>query len=310
MGRWRGSKMLTGDVYPTCPQVLREKRSRGPALGQPLSQPPLPGLSPARTSRAPLRAVIILSSVGRSSGDERDAGRVVHRLVTLRVRRRLQPVIGVSNPVDDTPDLVERYTAIMTSPAPVRLPIPGAAQATLKFTQGGQEGAIVLGFVTTNALNEAKAVAARDAAWTAFRPLMTTSVTCTGLVLRDTSGPDIAPVEVGPPATNASGLANGNALAAGCTLIRWQTAVGGRTGRGRTYLPGLPAGAVDPANGRLYEAATKTATATAITNYLSAAGLSSNALVPAVLSFSRGLARPITSGSIAQVVGIQRRRMR
>jgi hypothetical protein len=135
------------------------------------------------------------------------------------------------------------------------------------------------------------------------------SVSCLGATLRDVSGPDGQVIEVGAPASPAGGAAGTAGLLAGSTLIKWSTATGGRTGKGRTYLPGLGTGYVE-ANGRTYTASFSGTAATAIAAYLGHASMTDGGIRPAVLSFRRGAARRITSGGLAPVVGVQRRRMR
>lgn len=201
----------------------------------------------------------------------------------------------------------------MTSPTPPRLPIPAGRQLTLRLVQGGQEAAVVLGFVGAGEVDaENRAAALRDIAWLAFRPLMAGDVSIVGAVLRDVSQADGKSVEVGAPsttATNSGGAGGSSLVAAACYLLRWSTATGGRTGKGRTYLPGVVSTAVN-AGGRTYTAGYQGTAATAITQYLAPAQYNAVATVPAVLSFTRGAARPITGGALAPVVGIQRRRMR
>lgn len=198
----------------------------------------------------------------------------------------------------------------MTTPAP-RIYPPGGMQLTLRLLQEGQEAACVLGAGGGGPalLSQSIADAWRDIAWNSFRPLISSSVTCVGAVLRDVSQAEGLVVESGPPSTIAGGVATTQTLAAASTLIRWTTTTGGRSGKGRTFLPGLTSGVIGP-GGRTYTSAHQTAVNTAINAYLSAGLWTANEPFPAVLSFTKGYASEITSGALASVVGLQRRRMR
>jgi hypothetical protein len=148
----------------------------------------------------------------------------------------------------------------------------------------------------------------RDAAWAAFRPLISSDVSCAGATGRYVHEPAGQVFEFGAPTTPAGGNASTQGLAGGATLIKWATDTGGRSGKGRTFLPGLTNGVIGP-GGRTYTAAHATATATAITNYLGSSAFTAE-IRPAVLSFTKGAAYPITNGAISPIIGLQRRRMR
>ena len=182
---------------------------------------------------------------------------------------------------------------------------------TLLFNHGGQSAAVVLGAHSPSGsgMTRAKAEGWRDAFWNQARFLCLNTVTLTGAIIRDVSGPDGQVIEVGPPATNATGSGTtGIALAAGSTLIKWSTEVGGRTGKGRTYVPGLSTSSVNT-DGRTYTAGHISGVTSAVNGYLGAAVFDLS-FQPAVLSFTRGAPRRIIGGAAAPVVGIQRRRMR
>lgn len=201
----------------------------------------------------------------------------------------------------------------MTQPTPLRLPVPTGRQLTLRLSQAGQDAAIVLGFISEDPfIAEAQGKAVADAAWAAFRPLVYSDVQYVGGVWRDVAVEEGTSIEVTPPtATGAAlGAAGGTAsVAAACTLIRWSTGGGGRSGRGRTYLPGLATVSV-AAGGREYTASYKTTVATQINAYLANSVWTTNNVRPAVLSFTKGSAREIVTGTLSPVVGVQRRRMR
>lgn len=197
----------------------------------------------------------------------------------------------------------------MTTPVP-RLYVPNGHQLTLNLVQAGQEAAIVLGGVTSPSafLVKSDYEQWRDAAWSAFRNLIVGDVTCTGATGRAVHEPAGTVTEIGAPVSPAGAKAGATPLASACTLIKWSTATGGRSGKGRTYLPGLPSSEVS-AGGRTYASTHSTATATAITGYLGHAAFA-GALKPAVLSFRKGAAYQITGGAISPIIGVQRRRMR
>lgn len=197
----------------------------------------------------------------------------------------------------------------MTTPS-TRLYPAGGHQLTLNLVQDGQEAAIVLGAVTRpeRFLVAADFAAWRDAAWGAFRSLCQTGTSCAGATGRLVMRASGSVVELGPPPSPGGALTGAVGLASGSTLIKWGTAEGGRSGKGRTFIPGLPISSV-AAGGRTYSSAHQTAIATAVSSYLGAA-LWTGGLSPAVLSFTKGQAHVITSGAASPIVGLQRRRMR
>lgn len=198
----------------------------------------------------------------------------------------------------------------MSTPAPPRLPIPQGYSLTLNMTQGGQPCVVVLGGKGLGSWDGVTGVAVwRDAAWNAFRNLAGSALQCTGAVLRDlqvASGPVF---EAGPPTATGGTIAGDKAILAASSLIKWSTAQGGRSGKGRTYFPGLMSGMVDSTGARI-TTAHGTAIGTAVTSYLTSSTLAAAGLQPAVLSFTKGAAYQIVSGAGASVVGVQRRRMR
>lgn len=198
----------------------------------------------------------------------------------------------------------------MTTPTG-RLYPPASLQLTLRLLQDGQEAAVVLGAGSFDGIgfNQALADAWRDGAWNAFRPVISSGVTCVGAILRETYKPEGLVQEAGPPATAAGSQTGVVAIAGACTLIRWTTTRGGRSGKGRTFLPGLIGGSVS-AGGRTYTTAHQTAVNTAVSAYLTSGHWTTHGIEPAILSFTKGVASTVTSGALASVVGIQRRRMR
>jgi hypothetical protein len=198
----------------------------------------------------------------------------------------------------------------MTTPAPRAYPLNGR-QLTVKINQAGQEAVVVLGGRLTAGpeITAAKASAWLDTFWAAFRPVILGTYSCTGATLRDVNAAEGTVVEVGQPPNPTGFGGSGDTVAAACTLVKWSTAKGGRSGKGRTYIPGLSSAAVSP-GGRTYDSGHVTKVNTAIAAYLNSGTWGTINIVPAVLSFTKGESNTITGGSIAAVVGVQRRRMR
>lgn len=206
-------------------------------------------------------------------------------------------------------DRADEYTVTTPSPTP-RLPIANGYQLTLNLSDGGQPAALVLGARgPVGGINATVAAAWRDAAWNEFRKMAASDVVLVGATVRDVDGSPAPPIEVGAGTTPGGTLAGTRTLAAACTLVKWQTALGGRSGRGRTFIPGLT-GANVSSNGRTYAATYSDFCQANINNYRTSAALASAGIVPCILSFRRGEATPIESGALAVIVGVQRRRMR
>jgi hypothetical protein len=189
----------------------------------------------------------------------------------------------------------------------VRQPIPGALAVTLTYDVSGQPAQVVLGCAGVDGgfgtVEDAQALA--NLFHTNARALMATSCTLTAITAR-VAVPDGAVFGLALPATNLTGTAAGNLVTAYATLIRWNTAKGGRSGRGRTYVPGFTTGGM-AADGRTLSSTNLTA-ANALGNAMV------NATGPAgslnVLSYTDGEASPVTSFSVSSIVGVQRRRIR
>lgn len=180
-------------------------------------------------------------------------------------------------------------------------------QLTVKFVYQGQDGVIVLGGTTLSTITSAQGAAWLNQAWDSFRPLIAGACSATGGTYRDVSSAGGQVFDLGAP-TNPTGLGGvGGPILAASTLIKWSAASGGRSGKGRTFLPALPSSAV-ASNSRTYDPSHVTKVNTAVSAYLNPAG--SGNVTRAVLSFTDGVARPITNGAAASVIGIQRGRMR
>lgn len=198
----------------------------------------------------------------------------------------------------------------MTAPAtPARLPIPDGYQMTVALTVAGQTAAVVLGGKYTGTMDKVQGADVwLKAFWDNFRTACTNQVTVTGAAVRKVDGSDLV-IELGPPQT-AGGFSNSpTPVLAACSLVKWSTTQGGRSGKGRTFLPGVPATGI-AADGRTLATGHRDAVQGAVNGYLNSAALAGYGIVPSVLSFTKGAAYRITAGAPAGVVGIQRRRMR
>jgi hypothetical protein len=178
--------------------------------------------------------------------------------------------------------------------------------------QNGQDTAVVLGAIggALGTLSSATGQAWLNHFWSTFRASMTSTVTCTGGVYRDVSQADGVTFDLAAPPSPAGGNVGAQAVAAASMLIRWRTESGGRSARGRTYLPGVPANIVD-LDYRSIKAADLVPLQTAADAYT--AGFSSGGIAdlePAILSFTKGAAYAVVRGNPVSVLGIQRRRMR
>jgi hypothetical protein len=202
----------------------------------------------------------------------------------------------------------------VTTPTIVRLPIPNAAQLTVKMLQGGQPCAVVLGgrLGPGTAVTAAMGTAWLALFWSRFSPGLSGQVTVQGATIRDTSGPGGISFDVGPPASPGGGAAGTMALAAASYVIQWRTGTGGRSGRGRSYLPGVMPIDVQT-DGRTLQPTAVTTWKGRADGYIADLFAASGALTgldPAVLSFTKGQASEILTSTVPPVLGIQRRRMR
>jgi len=124
-------------------------------------------------------------------------------------------------------------------------------------------------------------------------------------------------VKFGPDATGPSAIEAANVLATGGTggvpntafLVRKDTALGGKAGRGRMFLPSVPEASV------LQSGVLNSGVVTALQADMDSffAGLASQGLVPVLLhgdSSPLTTPTPITGFSVQSVVATQRRRLR
>lgn len=199
----------------------------------------------------------------------------------------------------------------MTTPVQDRT-IPFTYQGTIHLSDNGQQAALVLGATgmgSSTFMTETDAFNWMHGAWAQLRKCATADVVNTGFTVRSlTTNPIVW--ELPPSGTPGGSAGATRTVSAACTLIKWSTAHGGRSGKGRTFVPGLGANFV-AAGGRTYGPTYNgDVVAPAIAGYLGLALWAGNGLKPAVVSFRNGAAYPITSGSLAGTIGMQRRRMR
>jgi hypothetical protein len=196
----------------------------------------------------------------------------------------------------------------MTAPAsstPPRLPVPGGWHVALTYDVSGQPAVVVLGYggsgdatSVTNMTNLASTFHSNA------RALMATSCTLTAITAHAADGTGTS-YALALPAANRTGMAAGNLITAYATVIRWGTTHGGRSGKGRTFVPGFVTGNVN-ADGRTLSSTAITAANTlgnAMAGSTPAAGFS-------VVSHRLGGVYPVTTYSVPSVVGVQRRRIR
>lgn len=197
----------------------------------------------------------------------------------------------------------------MTTPVKVpRLPIPNGYQLTISVSQNGQLSNVVLGAISGTVPLQADVELFYNRMWDALRAGVSDTCSATGATFRDVSATEDVLRVLGAPDRPLGTAAGAPSLAAGATLVKWRTTNGSRSGKGRTFIPGLPGGATQ-AGGRALTAAHQTAVTAALD--LNVASLQSNAnLKLAVLSFRRGVAYVVNGWGVAPIPGVQRKRMR
>lgn len=200
----------------------------------------------------------------------------------------------------------------MTTPVVDPTAIANGCSLTVNWTQNGQPAATVLGgYVadTASAITQAEVQRWLNAFVQNVASYISNSVTCTGGIYRDLRAGADDVIEVGPPASAAGGFITGTSFAAASFLVKWRTADASRSGKGRTFLPGVANSHVN-ADGRTLTAAAINDLTVGLNAYRAAMEPADGIIVPGVLSRKKGFSRQVTGYSIGQVVGIQRRRMR
>jgi hypothetical protein len=144
--------------------------------------------------------------------------------------------------------------------------IPTAIEVDLLWNiTGGKQvknvmhGIVAGGFAATTAIAQAVyASIIASGAWTTYHAFVNAGCSLAGVALRDIRGPNVLPLVTSTgAATPGSGA--GLALAAGVSaVVKQSTALAGRGGRGRLYLPGLDSTSLNANTGN-FSAAFQTA---------------------------------------------------
>jgi hypothetical protein len=182
---------------------------------------------------------------------------------------------------------------------------------TLRFTVAGTPGAIVLGgqLGSGTALTQAMANTWLGNAWSKLKQPAVPDVILTGATVRDlrvVNGNQFEAIsDTLPPGQTPGSLA----LAGAAVLVKWQTGTGGRTGRGRTFLPGVSEAQINT-DGKTLTTQARTDWQAAATQYLGLMNAAGSPILAAVISRKDQVARPILASSLGGIVAFQRRRMR
>ena len=189
--------------------------------------------------------------------------------------------------------------------------IPNSAQLAVKYSHGGQDAITVLSgrWSTRPEFDLVLGSGWLADWWNAIRGSITSDVTCLGATLRDTSVPFGTVVEVPAPNLPQGLVTTGGTVMAASFLVKWRTATGSRRGKGRAFVPGVPAAAVAP-GGRTLTSAAITGLQGNLETYRTQRAGSASGTVAAVMSRADLVVRPITTASVGSIIGIQRRRMR
>ena len=193
---------------------------------------------------------------------------------------------------------------------PTRLNVPGAAILTIDYLQAGQRAASVLTLLRdgTTIVSGVEGQAALNHWWATWRFAISSQVTCLGGTLRQAVPNGRVDDLAAPPTPAGAAAGTTGDIAALATVIKWKSTVGGRRGRGRSFIPGLRAPAVGT-DGRTLTAAHQTAMNDAAVAWLTRPVAMGDARM-AVLSRMDQSAHPVIQGTCSAVVGIQRRRNR
>lgn len=197
----------------------------------------------------------------------------------------------------------------MTTPTPaprVTLPVPDACTVALQYDVAGQPAYVILGCGNTPGAGPPFDVAQALAHefHTQAKTLMSASTTLRSIVARALDGSGNSQAFALP--TGLTGTAAGTLITAYATLLRWQTSGNGRSGRGRTYVPGFTSELLE-SNGRAMSPVGLTRAQAVVTALTDDAGGSAPF---AVISRTKGTYSPVLSGTVSPIVGIQRRRLR
>lgn len=200
----------------------------------------------------------------------------------------------------------------MTSPAQVPFEVPAGCQLTVKYSQGGQTSNVVLGGLVITPTEPVTLVTATEwlRAWVQnLAGYIGNTVQCTGGQFRDLRPEYDEVYDLPAPSSAANGSVAGTQLAAGAYVVKWRTINGSRSGKGRSFIPGVSATQIN-ADGRTLTAAALNDIGLGINAYMQNMTVPTLQVRPAVISRKQLVAREITGHSVSSIVGIQRRRMR
>jgi hypothetical protein len=197
----------------------------------------------------------------------------------------------------------------MTTPVP---PNPDSYTLAVTYSINGQEAVNVLG----GKINIAGATVEQDDAdnwanqwWQNAKQSMTAEVQYVSALMRHLipNGRTWTPAT---PGGSLVGAAAGTvAVMNTAAVVKWSTAQGGRRGRGRTFLPGVPAGSI--VGSRTLSPTFVSNTNTSMNGYVAGMrGLTTQNVLPAIVSRKFGSSAYILTASVAPVVGTQRERLR
>lgn len=197
----------------------------------------------------------------------------------------------------------------MTAPQPP-VNIPGAYTLTVNYNQQGQEAVSVIGLKssTNGFLTRADGIIALQAWMDNIRNLLSNQYTVTGGVMRSLIPLPIVE-ELPAPNSNTGTSTQPNPQPALSYLVKWNTARGGRSGKGRTFIPGVPPLNLGP-DGRTLIASVPPLVTDQMTALLQTAAFGGSGMQLAVISRKFSVASAITSGTCSTFPGVQRRRLR
>jgi hypothetical protein len=202
----------------------------------------------------------------------------------------------------------------MTAPAPAPTPPNlGAFTLAVSYSVNGQLAVNVLGGKIREEnpfYTQADVDTWLRIWWEQVRQEMSSDVTLLGAQMRDLRAEGNTFDAALPAAAKTGAIAAPATVLNTSFLIRWKSAQGGRRGKGRTFVPGLPAASLsDDSRGvAATPAAAFQVTVNAYLNQMTAD--LGQAMLPAVVSRKFGTSAYITSGTLAGIVGTQRKRLR
>ncbi len=194
----------------------------------------------------------------------------------------------------------------------VAIPVANGCQLAVRYNIQGQPAVTVLGgyWTVPPAVTIAEGQRWLNAWWDAVRPSITDAVSCMGAEFRDLSNVPGAAVEIPAPPLPKGGIVASLSLSAASYIVKWQTATPGRSGRGRTFVPGVTENNIEPDGRSIVAAAVGVLQGNVEAKYRNVLVPAAGNVVPGVISRKQAFCRQVNGQSVGAVVGIQRRRMR